>query len=82
MRENIKNTGLVGQLVVIIEAFTFRKIAARLIAENDNQVMVENKEGYRSIFDKDRILLIRKPFKTHKNNPDGGDDLDEVLCNH
>ena len=77
---NVNDMGnLVGEIIVIILAFSNRKIAAKLISESADSILLENQFGYRSLISKDQILLVRKPFKTHKNNPDGGDDPDEGL---
>jgi hypothetical protein len=78
---NVNDMGnLVGEIIVIILAFSNRKIAAKLISESSDSILLENRFGWRSVIAKDQILLVRKPYPL-KNNPDGGDDPDEVLCN-
>jgi hypothetical protein len=62
MDANIKNTGLVGELVVVILFAHLRKIAARLLAEDEKNIMLENSKGERSIIPKDSILKIRRPY--------------------
>jgi hypothetical protein len=72
---NVNDMGnLVGEIIVIILAFSNRKIAAKLISESSDSILLENRFGWRSVIAKDQILLVRKPYPL-KNNPDGGDDL-------
>jgi hypothetical protein len=65
---SIENTGLVGQLIVIILFENKRKVAVRLIAENRDALMVENSVGMRSLIYKNMILKIRRPLVTHEKS--------------
>ena len=76
----MRNTGLVGQLVVVILFKNMRKVAAKLIAEDETNIMVENSTGMRSIIRKDQILKIRRPLKYYRTLVDC-EDPDENVNN-
>ena len=76
----IKKTGLVGQLVVVILFKDMRKIAAKLIAEDEVNIMLENSTGMRSIIRKNQILKIRRPLKYYRTLVDC-EDPDENATN-
>jgi len=85
---DVNNTGLIGELVVIINIEN-RKIAAKLINETPEFLLVENSVHFRTLIPKDEVLLIRRPHisncppaPNYYKNGDGGDDPDERISDN